>query len=77
LLLVDVVMPEMSGPDLAEQVAEKRPNVKVLFMSGYSGGAVASRVTTRNMLSLEKPFSAATLTEKVRQALSGDGEASA
>jgi two-component system, cell cycle sensor histidine kinase and response regulator CckA len=70
LLLTDIVMPETSGPKLAEQLSSRHPNLRVLYMSGYSGVAPAS---TRGMLGdasyIEKPFAASALTEKVRETL--------
>ncbi len=69
LLLTDVVMPDMSGPQLAE-AARARVDVKVLFMSGYTD----DRIVREGVLSpgthfITKPFSALDLARKVRQAL--------
>jgi len=70
LLLTDIVMPETSGPKLAEELSSRYPNLRVVYMSGYSGVAP---VSTRGMLGdasyIEKPFAASALTEKVREAL--------
>jgi len=68
LLLTDVVMPSMTGPELAERLVERRPGVGVLFMSGYSGAAVADRGALIADL-LEKPFAIDQLASKVREAL--------
>jgi two-component system cell cycle sensor histidine kinase/response regulator CckA len=68
LLLTDVVMPSMSGPELAERLVERRPGVGVLFTSGYSGGAVGDRGALIADL-LEKPFTIEELARKVREAL--------
>ena len=77
LMITDVVMPRMGGPKLAEQLAEKRPNVKVLFVSGYAENTVLKHgkidVATRF---LQKPFSLKTLARKVREVLDA-GEARA
>jgi two-component system, cell cycle sensor histidine kinase and response regulator CckA len=63
-------MPEMSGRDLAQQLTIRRPDTKVLFMSGYTDHAVAHRgVLDPEMEFLQKPFTAATLTRKVREIL--------
>jgi FixJ family two-component response regulator len=61
-------MPKMSGPQLAQVLAETHPGVGVLFMSGYSGAAVADRGTLGADL-LEKPFTLDELGRKVRAAL--------
>jgi PAS domain S-box-containing protein len=72
LMLVDVVMPEMTGADLAKRVADLHPSVRVLYMSGYTGGAISGRdVLGEGVSYLEKPFTAATLCEKVRAVLDG------
>jgi CheY-like chemotaxis protein len=68
LLLTDVMMPSMSGPELAERMVERRPGIGVLFTSGYSGAAVADRSSLKADL-LEKPFTIEQLSSKVRQAL--------
>jgi PAS domain S-box-containing protein len=68
LLLTDVVMPSMSGPELAERMVERKLGVGVLFTSGYSGAAVADRSSLTADL-LEKPFTIEQLSSKVRQAL--------
>jgi DNA-binding NtrC family response regulator len=71
LLLTDVVMPGVSGPELAAELTQKRPEMKVLFMSGYSGTAVAGHGPTRDgALFLQKPFSPGSVTRAVRAALS-------
>jgi len=70
LLLTDVVMPEMSGPELAVELGGKRPDIRVLFMSGYTDTAIVRRgVIDRGTPLLEKPFSQVTLAKRVRQAL--------
>jgi two-component system, cell cycle sensor histidine kinase and response regulator CckA len=70
LLLTDVVMPGLSGGELARRMVESRPKMKVLFMSGYSAEAV---VTNGNLLEgssfLSKPFTADDLLDRVRETL--------
>jgi CheY-like chemotaxis protein len=70
LLLVDMVLPDMSGPDLAEQIESLRPDVKTLFMSGYTDHALLRhRILRPGMQYLQKPFTPATLGTKVRELL--------
>jgi PAS domain S-box-containing protein len=72
LLLSDVVMPGMSGVALAEELACARPDLKVLFMSGYSDEAVARHSTSEaGTPFLQKPFSPMALARQVRAALDG------
>ncbi|MEZ4330386.1 MAG: PAS domain-containing protein [Myxococcota bacterium] len=78
LLLTDVVLPRMSGPEIAERVRQLRPGVRVLFMSGFTDETLAQHGLARDELRmLEKPFSSATLLARVRTALdqSDAGEA--
>ncbi len=70
LLLTDVIMPKMSGRQLADQVAGIRPETRVLYMSGYTDDAIAHHgVLDPDVRLMAKPFSAATLTRMVRQVL--------
>lgn len=70
LVITDVVMPEMSGRELAEFLREKHQDVKVLFMSGYTDDAVLRHgIIAENEVFLHKPFSPIMLLEKVREAL--------
>jgi CheY-like chemotaxis protein len=70
LLLTDVVMPGMSGRDLAAVVRERCPDTRVLFMSGYAEDAVASHgVLQPGTALLEKPFTAVSLGTTVRAVL--------
>lgn len=70
LLLTDVVMPGVSGPELAVELTQKRPGMKVLFMSGYSGTAITGQGSAREgELFLQKPFSPGSVTRAVRAAL--------
>ena len=72
MLLTDVVMPEMSGPELAEQVRSIRPDIKVVFMSGYTGGALNYHVGNRGEIHfLQKPFSPESIASKIREVLEG------
>ena len=70
LLLTDVIMPGMSGPALAAQVASLRPGIRVLYMSGYTGDALGQRgMVEPDMAFLQKPFTPEALARKVRETL--------
>jgi len=70
LLLSDVVMPEMSGKELLENVQQLGIS-RVLFMSGYTDDSIVRHgILSGDFLFLPKPFTRATLLEKVREALS-------
>jgi PAS domain S-box-containing protein len=72
LLLTDVVMPEMSGHDLAKHLTALHANLRVLYMSGYPNNVIAENGTLEEGLSfLQKPFTPQVLTQRVREALSG------
>ncbi len=70
LVLTDVVMPQMSGPELARRLLRRNPGLKVIFMSGYTGEAlVRNHLVNKEVNLLQKPFTAASLTRKVREVL--------
>jgi len=70
LLLSDVVMPEMSGRELAERIAPSRPEMRVLFMSGYTAEAIVQHdIFEPTFVYLQKPFAPEGLARSVRQAL--------
>ena len=71
LLLTDVVMPQMSGPEVAEKLTIVRPDIKVLYMSGYPDHPVFSQGVKRETAFLQKPFTPNVLTQKVREVLDG------
>ena len=70
LLLSDVVMPGMSGPDLLDRARRTRPELRAVFMSGYTALTVGRPIQPGVTL-LEKPFSGARLGEVVRETLEG------
>jgi PAS domain S-box-containing protein len=70
LLLTDVIMPGMDGPALAKQIQRERPDIKVLFMSGYATNFIMhDGVVDPGTNFLEKPFHPRTLLSKVREVL--------
>jgi CheY-like chemotaxis protein len=72
LLLTDVVMPGMSGRELADQIERDHPGIRVLFMSGYTDNAIHHHgVLEPGTAFIEKPFSQASLTRKIRDVLDG------
>ena len=72
LLLTDVIMPGMDGPALAKQVQEERPDIKILYMSGYATNFIMhDGVVDPGTNFLEKPFHPRTLLSKVREVLDG------
>ena len=74
LLLTDVVMPKMSGPQLAARIQAARSDIRVLFMSGYADHATLPQgLLGRDMSFLPKPFTPEQLTRRVREALDMPG----
>ncbi len=75
LLLTDVVMPGISGKEVADAVQQLRPEIKVLFMSGYTTDRVVQQgVLAEGRAFLQKPFSPFTLISKIRQVLDHQAE---
>jgi PAS domain S-box-containing protein len=73
LIVTDVVMPKMSGPELAHQLASLRPTAKTLFLSGYTNASITQNgVLEREVEFLQKPFSAEALTRKIRHILDAE-----
>jgi CheY-like chemotaxis protein len=73
LILTDVVMPDMGGPELVKRLLSKWPDIKVVFMSGYAeGDKLQVGVGDKGISFLQKPFSAESLTFSVREVLDSE-----
>ncbi len=73
LLLTDVIMPGLNGRELADKLQPERPEMRVLYMSGYTGDAIESHgVPAQGMAFLSKPFTLEELLRKVRNVLDQD-----
>jgi two-component system cell cycle sensor histidine kinase/response regulator CckA len=76
LLVTDVVMPEMGAGELADQLLTQRPDMRVLFISGYTNDELIRRgVTQSEAAFIQKPFTAEGLMRKVREVLDGNDRA--
>jgi PAS domain S-box-containing protein len=71
LLVTDVVMPDLSGPEVAARVRSVRPATKVLYMSGYAGGAILDDLRRDGCVLLSKPFTPDAILRAVRDAIAG------
>jgi len=72
LLITDVVMPDMDGPELVRQLSTIRPDTRTLFMSGYMDDTLGERgILSTNANFIQKPFSPRTIAQKVRDILDG------
>jgi CheY-like chemotaxis protein len=69
LVITDLVMPEMNGRELAQRLCGERPNLRVLFMSGYADKALESVDSLKSAAFLQKPLTPDLLTRMVRQVL--------
>ena len=75
LLLTDVIMPEMDGKQLYEELAKIRPGISVIYMSGYSDGIISARgVTDQGGIFIQKPFTLKSITRKIRRLLDSKGK---
>lgn len=69
LLVTDIVMPDMHGPTLAREIRPLQPDMKVLFVSGYSDSDIEDHVIDPGLVVLQKPFTQESLAGKVREIL--------
>ena len=78
LILADVILPGMKGPDMVQQILEIRPRTRVLYMSGYTEDRIVhDGILEKGILFMPKPFTARALCEKVAEAMGtgrGEGE---
>lgn len=78
LLLSDMLLPALSGFDLAERIRRKHPDLKILFITGYVEGEIVQRsMSELGATFLDKPFAPAALMERVREAVGPARRASA
>ena len=74
MMLIDVIMPDISGPELAERIVATCPHLKVLFMSGWTDFEVVRvKILDRALGFLPKPFTSDSLLERIQSALSYPG----
>ena len=70
LLLTDLIMPEMNGRDLSKEITSFRPDIKCLFMSGYTNNVIVHQgILDAEVHFIQKPFSMQNLAVKVREIL--------
>ncbi|MBU1170408.1 MAG: response regulator, partial [Proteobacteria bacterium] len=71
LLITDMIMPTMSGKDLAENINAIKPEIKVLYMSGYTDEAIMRQgALEKDAFFIQKPFRSHDLAEKIQEVLS-------
>jgi two-component system, cell cycle sensor histidine kinase and response regulator CckA len=72
LVLTDVIMPQLSGREVAEAIADIDPSIKILYMSGYTDDAVLRHGIVSDAVNfIHKPYTADALLQTVRQVLDG------
>ena len=70
LLLTDIIMPELNGLELVKNILQKTPELKILYMSGYTFDIISSEgIEEKNINFLQKPFNIAELSQKIKEAL--------
>lgn len=73
LVLTDIVMPSMSGPEMVDRILRQKASVKVLFMTGYGAQATLPNLSETQFSVIQKPFTTALLARKVRDCLDESG----
>jgi DNA-binding response OmpR family regulator len=71
LMLIDIIMPEMNGVELASRLSEIRPKAPVLFFSAYSERDELRPILARKLPYISKPFTSVKLTHRIREILDG------
>jgi len=72
LLITDVVMPKMSGPELAKKIVERIPGIKILYSSGYTENAIVHGGILKESINfIQKPYLPSELTDRIRRILDG------
>jgi two-component system cell cycle sensor histidine kinase/response regulator CckA len=69
VLLTDVLLPHVTGPELAREIRRRSPHMRVLFMSGYAGDTLDAAESGAPPAFIQKPFSSRALVERVRELL--------
>jgi CheY-like chemotaxis protein len=72
LIVTDVIMPRLNGPEAMRQIRLRRPNVKAIYITGYSDQVLTDEELFSNSLTIEKPFQPDTLLAKIREILDHD-----
>ena len=67
LLVTDVVMPQMNGPELYRRIQKQKPDLPVLYISGYSGEVINGIMEDKNVDVLSKPFALASFLERIEK----------
>jgi FixJ family two-component response regulator len=72
--VTDVIMPGMNGKELADQLLQSRPNMRVLYVSGYSDNIIRNVISAQDASFLQKPFTRQVLSKKLREVLPKSAE---
>lgn len=75
LIVTDVIMPKLNGPEAVRQIRARRPSVKAIYITGYSNQTMSDEEFSSNSVTVEKPIRPDTLLAKVRELLDQDGSA--
>jgi CheY-like chemotaxis protein len=73
ILLTDIVMPGIRGPELVKAALDMRPQMRIIYVSGYTDRGIEDGVLTADAVLLRKPYSLAELGSKIRTAAAGNG----